>query len=166
MNIAHHTSPGPEPSRYIDVAYVIKRDYLSSLLIISPAALWIAVFVRYVAAGGALIYLIGAAVGTVLLVGTGFLRIGTIMSLADTGTEVTASVQAVFMRGNKGRIEFTYVYDGERYEASAAFRTRDLLRDLPQGTQVPVLVDPAKPQRAILPDLYRSNSSILARRRP
>jgi hypothetical protein len=148
------------PEREIDILLVLKRDYLTSLFLLSPLALWGAVFIRNIGGHDITAYLIAAIAGTVLLVGTGLLRLGTIMSLQDTGAEVTASINQIIMRRNKGRIEFTYVYDGERYEASVAFRSRDPLKDVQRGTNLLALVDPQKPTRAILPGVFQEENPI------
>ncbi len=144
----------------IDILLVLKRDYLASLFLLSPPALWGAVFIRNVGGHEIGAYLIAAAVGTVLLAGAGMLRIGTIMWLADTGVPVQASISQVIVRRNKGRIEFSYPYAGERHEASVAFRSRDPMKDIPRGMNVTALVDPNKPKRTIVPTLFQHESDI------
>lgn len=144
----------------IDIVLVLKRDYLSSLFLLSPLALWGAVFIRNVGGHEIGTYMVIAAVGTVLLAGAGMLRIGTIMWLADSGVPAKASISQVIIRRNKGRIEFSYPYGGERHEASVAFRSRDPMKDIPRGMNVTALVDSNKPKRAILPTLFQHESEI------
>ena len=161
-------TPMPEdksPECAVDIVLVLKRDYLTSLLLLSPLALWAAVFIRNVGGHDIRTYLIAAIAGTVLLVGAGLLRLGTIMSLAESGVEVTASINQIIMRRNKGRIEFTYVYNGEREEASMAFRSRDPLKDVQRGTNLTALVDPNNPRRAILPAMFQDKNPIFDRKR-
>ena len=161
-------TPMPEdksPERAVDILLVLKRDYLTSLFLLSPLALWAAVFIRNVGGHDIRTYLIAAIAGTVLLVGGGLLRLGTIMSLAESGVEVTASINQIIMRRNKGRIEFTYVYNGEREEASMAFRSRDPLKDVQRGTNLPALVDPNNPRRAILPGVFQDENPIFDKKR-
>ena len=146
--------------RAVDILLVLKRDYLTSLFLLSPLALWAAVFIRNVGGHDIRNYLIAAIAGSVLLVGIGLLRLGTIMSLAESGVEVTASINQIIMRRNKGRIEFTYVYNGEREEASMAFRSREPLKDVQRGTNLPALVDPNKPRRAMLPAVFQEENPI------
>ncbi len=153
------------PERAVDILLVLKRDYLTTLFLLSPLALWAAVFIRNVGGHDIRNYLIAAVAGTVLLVGGGLLRLGTIMSLAESGVEVTASINQIIMRRNKGRIEFTYVYNGEREEASMAFRSRDPLKDVQRGTNLTALVDPNNPRRAILPALFQEENPIFDKKR-
>jgi hypothetical protein len=154
----------PEDTRNVDILIVLKRDYLTSLFLLSPLALWGAVFIRNVGGHPLGAYLIAAIAGTVVLIGAGLLRLGTIMSVAESGEEVKASINQIIMRRNKGRIEFTYVYDGERYEASMAFRSRDPLKDVKRGTNVLALVDPSKPKRAIIPGVFQEENPIFERK--
>jgi hypothetical protein len=160
-------TPMPEdnsPERAVDILLVLKRDYLTSLFLLSPLALWAAVFIRNIGGHDIRAYLIAAIAGSVLLVGIGLLRLGTIMSLAESGVEVTASINQIIMRRNKGRIEFTYVYNGEREEASMAFRSRDPVKDVQRGTNLNALVDPNKPRRAILPAVFQDENPIFDRK--
>ena len=161
-------TPMPEeqsPERAIDILLVLKRDYLTSLLLLSPLALWAAVFIRNIGGHDIRYYLIAAVAGSVVLIAGGLLRIGTIMSLAENGAEVKASINQIIMRRNKGRVEYTYVYGGERYEASIAFRSRDPLKDVQRGTNLPALVDPGKPQRSILPGVFQEENPIFDKRK-
>lgn len=152
------------PEREVDILIVLKRDYLTSLFLLSPLALWGAVFIRNIGGhplGG---YLIAAIAGTVVLIGAGLFRLGTIMSIAENGAAVKASINQIIVRRNKGRIEFTYVYGDERYEASMAFRSRDPIKDVQRGTAITALVDQSKPSRAILPAVYQEENPIFERK--
>lgn len=148
------------PERAIDILLVLKRDYLTSLFLLSPLALWAAVFIRNIGGYSVRNYVIAAVVGSVVLIGAGFLRIGTIMSLAESGQAVKASINQIIVRRNKGRIEYTYVYGDERYEASLAFRSRDPLKDVQRGTAITALVDANKPGRALLPAVFQEDNPI------
>jgi len=142
----------------IEVAAVVKRDYLVSLLLLSPLALWAAFVIRNMGGGSAMVYLIIAVAGSLFGLAAGLARIGHILSLAEKGEHADAEVKQIIMGKNRGRIHFRYTVEGQSFDGVQAFRAREQIKKVKKGLRVTVAVDPHKPKSAIIPSLFRDDN--------
>ena len=78
-------------------------------------------------------------------------------TLYDRGVEITGDIVYVaeYKRGN--RLEYEYVYQGEKFRSGNALqRSSSRARTYQIGDEVVLIVDPLKPKNAVLKDFYFS----------
>ncbi len=152
---------GDQGAARVEVSAVIKRDYLVSIFLLSPFALWAAFLIKRMGGGSEVLYLVIAIAGTVVMLVCGLARIGRILSLVDRGERTTAEVKHVIMGGHRGRIHFTYTYGGQSFEGVQVFRARESIKKIKKGLRVTVVVDPSRPKNAIIPSVFLRTNPFL-----
>ena len=145
----------------VEVGAVIKRDYLASIFLLSPFALWAAFLFKRMGGGSEVLYLAIAIAGTVVMFVCGLARIGHILSLVGGGEYTTAEVKQVIMGGHRGRIHFSYTYGGQSFEGVQVFRARESIKRIKRGLHVTVAVDPSRPKNAIIPSVFLRTNPFL-----
>lgn len=134
---------------------IITVDYLASIGALMPVVVWgLALLARILDPDAAAFFrLIAPAVtvaGLILLLW----RIRSIRAVVSGGDEVPGIVAGIdFVRG-RGRIGYVYTYRGQKYLSSNALQVSAITRSLAQGQEVTVMVDPLKPKRAFVRELY------------
>jgi len=134
---------------------VIRTDYLASIGVIFPLVAWaMALAARFFDPGAAAFFLRFApavtAAGLVVIAW----RVWTIHSVVGSGTEVPGVITGSgFFRG-RGRVEYVYTYRGTTYQGGNAVQASETTRSLVPGRDVTVMVDPLKPKRAFVRELY------------
>jgi low affinity Fe/Cu permease len=81
-------------------------------------------------------------------------RIQLINSVFSDGIESMAKLDNVFFYRDRGKLEYIYIYMGEKYRSSNAVQKCKYTRDLQIGSEMVVMVDRNHPKRAYLRDLY------------
>jgi hypothetical protein len=134
---------------------IVQVDYLASLGVLIPVVIWGLVLLGLVFDPGAasffrLIAPAATAAGLILLLW----RVMSIRAVFNGGDEVPGViVGAGFVRG-RGRIQYVYTYRGRKYLGSSALQASAITRALVPGRAVTVMVDPLKPRRAFVCELY------------
>jgi len=141
--------PTPSPFR------IIRTDYLASIGAIFPLVAWaMALAARFFDPGAAAFFLRFAPAVTVVGLIVIAWRVWTIRSVISSGTEVPGVITGSgFFRG-RGRVEYVYTYRGTKYQGGNAVQASDTTRSLVPGRDVTVMVDPLKPKRAFVRELY------------
>jgi hypothetical protein len=134
---------------------VISTDYPSYLSVLFPIVF-----------GGCTLYFFATendASRLFLFLATGVTVIGvpiliqryrTISSVFANGIQTMGVVNSVgFFRG-RGRVEYTYTFQGEKQTSSNAINRNSRTRNLRVGQSVKVLVDPDNPKRAFIQEIY------------
>jgi hypothetical protein len=81
-------------------------------------------------------------------------QVWTIRRVVVGGAGVPGVVGSIgFFRG-RGRVEYVYTFQGRQYQGSQAVQSSAVTRSLAQGQAVTVMVDPARPERAFVRELY------------
>ena len=81
-------------------------------------------------------------------------QVWTIRSVVGGGTEVPGVITgAGFFRG-RGRVEYVYTYRGDKFQGGNSVQASSAARALVPGREVAVMVDPLKPKRAFVRELY------------
>jgi hypothetical protein len=92
-----------------------------------------------------------SAFGLILLVW----RVSIINAVFAAGHEAEATITGTsFFRG-RGRIEYTYLFQGSHYNSGNAVQETKATNAVQVGNKVIVLVDPNRPKRAFIRDLYQ-----------
>ncbi|HNS52250.1 MAG TPA: hypothetical protein PKO09_13835 [Anaerolineae bacterium] len=134
---------------------IIGTDYLASLSALFPLVAWaMALGARFFDPGAAAFFLRFApavtAAGLVVIAW----RVWLIRSVVGGGTEVPGAITgAGFFRG-RGRVEYVYTYQGKKLQGSNAVQANRASRSMVPGRDVTVMIDPLKPKRAFVRELY------------
>lgn len=136
---------------------LIDTDYIALVAVLAPLVMWglyaVLLLTRSGQAPDMILVAIAAAI-TVLAVVVFLWRYRTIAGVFADGIEVSATIHnAAFFR-DRGRLEYVYTVQGEKYLGSAAVHKNRRTAALRPGQQVVVLVDPDHPKRAFIRDLY------------
>jgi hypothetical protein len=91
---------------------------------------------------------------TLLGIGLAAYRCWVIIAVFERGLEAEATLTGVWFRKERGRLEFDYTFQGEKYNSSCAIMKTDQSEDLQAGETVRLVFDPQKPQNAFIIDLY------------
>ena len=153
------------------IVRIVQSDYLALLGILFPAVS----FVMYVCVayfgffpgfrghdpiqgteGAPLFFymvIIGLAVGLPLALW----RIRSIEQMFANSREVAGHITNIYFHRDRGRVEYSYTYQGQNYSGGNAIMKTGKTRQLHSGDQVVLLVNPDDPARALIRDLYVSN---------
>ncbi|HEX9838566.1 MAG TPA: DUF3592 domain-containing protein, partial [Anaerolineales bacterium] len=81
-------------------------------------------------------------------------RYRTISSVFEDGTEAKGVVTGLsFFRG-RGRVQYSYTFQGEKQTSDNAINKNGRTRKLRVGEAVTVIVDPNDPKRAFIREIY------------
>lgn len=144
-----------ETSLRPSIGRIILNDYPAFLTLCVPAALWVVYVIgmfRWDDGTGVFLYVAAAAapIGVALLLW----RVQHFKSLFEQGQTVTGHIRNIRFYRDRGRIEFSFVHNGQTFtRGNAVMRTRQT-RSLRSGEDVVLIFDPADPRRAIVRDLY------------
>lgn len=81
-------------------------------------------------------------------------RIRLFFHIFTEGVEAPATISKVFFFRDRGRLDYSYTYQGQQYNSGNAVHRVKQTRNLKPGDQVIVIVDPNHPKRAYVRDLY------------
>lgn len=82
------------------------------------------------------------------------LRVRSVRGIFARGVVVPGRVTAVWLEGDRGRVDFEYAFEGATYRCGAALHRTSAAERLREGADVEVLVDRARPQSALIPALF------------
>lgn len=72
----------------------------------------------------------------------------------DDGIEVSGKINNIFFFRDRGRVDFEYTYQGEKFTSRSILHKVKQTTSLRVGDQVTVMIDRNNPKRAIIRDLY------------
>jgi len=99
--------------------------------------------------------ILGAAAAiTAVAVPAFFARVRLIRRLFREGRHVDAKITRVVFHRERGRVGIAYELDGAPITTTLTVRRTRRTKALKPGVAIPALVDPRKPTRALLPELY------------
>jgi hypothetical protein len=75
-------------------------------------------------------------------------------SVFARGRVVTGRIASVSFSRDRGRVEYSYEYSGQRYHGGNAIMKTKRTKALQEGDEVELIVDPENPKRALIRDLY------------
>jgi len=142
-------------SRTPSLSRVISTDYPSFLSVLFPIVFWGFSIYFFFAGNNALRLFLPLAIG-VTVVGVPVLvqRYRTISSVFANGTQTKGIVTGLsFFRG-RGRVEYSYTFQGEKQVSGNAINKNSRTRKLRVGEAVTVIVDPDNPKRAFIQEIY------------
>ena len=146
----------------------IRYDYWSLLCLLAPVVAW----GMYVAtlfgfsfdrsgegpAGGqfpeARFYLEAAIVASCICLPLLVSRVRSLSSIFRRGQPVTGHVVNVWFVSGRGRVDYTYTFNGREFTGGNATTKNERTNSLENGKEVRLLVDPQNRERAVMEDLY------------
>ena len=134
---------------------VISTDYPSYLSVLFPIVFGGCTLYFFATENDASRLFLFLAIGvTVIGVPTLIQRYRTISSVFANGIQTMGVVDSIgFFRG-RGRVEYSYTFQGEKQTSSNAINRNSRTRNLRVGQSVKVLVDPDNPKRAFIQEIY------------
>jgi hypothetical protein len=154
-------APKPSPIR------IIKSDYFALLTVLAPLAFWLIYlalayfgYLPHPRGGGPLsasdapFFLKLALVTTLVCVPLLIWRVRHFRAVFGHGEEVIGRITNVFFFRDRGRVEFTYTYAGQRYRARNALHRTKEAAALKEGDEVVLVVSRSEPRRAYIRDLF------------
>jgi len=81
-------------------------------------------------------------------------RVRSFQTLFAQGVQVTGRITSVSFFRDRGRVEYTYTYEGETYNGGNAIMKTGRTQALQPDTEVVLIVDRSNPKRALIRDLY------------
>jgi hypothetical protein len=134
---------------------IISTDYPSYLSVLFPVVFGaFTVYFLITNNNSSQLFLLITALVTIIGVPTLIQRYRTISSVFTNGTPAKGLITAIgFLRG-RGRVEYSYTAQGERYTSRNAINRNGRTRKLRVGQNVNVVVDPDDPKRAFIQEIY------------
>jgi hypothetical protein len=81
-------------------------------------------------------------------------RISRIKRILADGPRAEATVLDIDFEKDRGRVEFEYSHDGQKYKTATAIMKNKQTEELAAGDEIEVAVDPTNPRRALIVELY------------
>lgn len=134
---------------------VISVDYPSLLSFLFPITFWVlTAYYYYIGSDSFQLFVLLSTGATVLGIPYLFWRFYIISSVFEDGLEVPGTVTGIgFFRG-RGRVDYTYTHQGQKYISGNAINRTKHTKGLQSGQQVTILVDRNTPKRAFVKDIY------------
>lgn len=141
-----NTQQRPSPFR------IIQNDYFSFMAVAISLAIWIIFFFGNTSQSTNILYIsIAVTAASIALL---IWRILFFNRLFDTGEETTAVVQEIRFRRSRGTVNYTYTYQGTGYSTDFLSTAIGGAKKIDPDQEVTILVDPDKPERAIIKSLF------------
>ncbi len=96
---------------------------------------------------------------TAILAGVLFWRINRIRSLFQRGHATKGIITGIWIAKDRGRLEYAYEFNGRQWHAWSPVHKNQTVLSLVENQTVDVLVDVARPARAIVRDIYTARKA-------
>ena len=134
---------------------VISVDYVSLLSILFPVIFWVwTAYGFYTEDDSSQFFMLLSTGISIVAIPLFFWRYRSIASIFEDGLEAAGTITGInFFRG-RGRVEYAYTFQGQKYSSGNAVNRTQHTRDLKAGQKVTVLVDRNNPKRAFVKEIY------------
>lgn len=158
----HHSNLRPSTIR------ILQSDYVAFLGVITPVvllAMYIAISYLGFLPGfrghdpiqgesGAPFFFYGTIIAVAIGIPVTMWRIRSISTIFEGGAEAHGQVSSIWFHRDRGRVNYTYDYQGQSYSCGSAIMKNRQSRGLEPGMEVTIVVDRNNPGRALIRDLY------------
>lgn len=145
---------GPMHEKIFSFRRALDNDFNLTTNLILPILLWgFYMLFRILGGGGQIILYLAIAV-TVLAPFLIWRRLQSLRAAFERGVEIPGELVKVYFHQDRGRIDFTYIYQETKHSSSVAVHKNVHTRDFEVGQAVTVMVNPEKPDNALLAELY------------
>ena len=156
-----------QKSRQLPLLRVAQTDYIAFLALGFPGVIWVIyIAVAYFGffpdlrgreplTGAAAPFFLRLGIITTLVGVPLFIwRVRSFQALFAQGAQVAGRITSISFFRDRGRIEYTYTWEGKTYKGYNAVMKTKRTQALEPGTEVILIVDKNHPQRALIRDLY------------
>lgn len=137
---------------------VLKNDYFILLMILFVVVFWAITLYKTATVGT------GSAgtraLGVLTLIGTpialffSWRRFNDMLRVLRTGATVKGQVTSLWYQKDRGRIEYTYSFQGKTHQGGSALWKGTLPPSVEEGSEIELVVDPQDPARALVASLF------------
>lgn len=136
---------------------IIAIDYIAFLGWLFPVVMW-GIYIVLLILGNVkpndftlpIIYAVITIVALVVIIW----RIQVFNTVFSDGIEATATINNVSFFRDRGRVDYLYIYQGQKYVSGNAIHKVKQTQSLKVGEQVIVMIHRNNPKRAFIRDLY------------
>jgi hypothetical protein len=154
----------------VSIIKIIKSDYLAMLSLIAPIVT-IIIFIdskyigvlhkffsrgRLTEPGDSSIFLIMALITIAVFVPLFAFRIKSIKNHFKDGIEVIGKIVHLSLWKDRGRVEYEYEIDGEKYRSGNAFHRNKFVDSLVEGQEISIIVSKNNPKKGLIKEMYAS----------
>jgi hypothetical protein len=150
------------------IVRIVQSDFLALLGILVPVvALIMYVCVAYFGyfpgfrghdpiqgTEGAPLFFYLSIIGFIVGIPLAIWRIRSIQQMFSKSVEVVGQITNISFYKDRGRVEYSYTYQGQNYSGGTAIMKTGKTRQLRSGNQVVLLVNPDEPKSVLLRDLF------------
>jgi hypothetical protein len=147
---------------------IIQIDYTAMLAVMFPIVIWgLYIAISYfgflpglrgrdpiqASQGAPFFFYMGIAA---LVIGMPVLiwRVRSIQSIFTNGVIVSGQIINIGFHRDRGRVEYSYHYEGQTYQVGNAIQKTKRTKTLNSGDEITVIVDPTNPKKAYIRELY------------
>ncbi len=152
-----------KPSLKPSLVRIFWTDYLAFFFSLVPVSAWVIYFAwipdwkgdgSVIPPRAAPFYMILAIVATLTSLAVFAWRLWLIYSVFKHGANVKGKITSVFIKRDRGRVEYTYIFDRKEYQTGVEIHRNERTKALKEGEHVDLLVDCSNPKRAFIRHLY------------
>jgi hypothetical protein len=141
-------------SKPFSVRRALDNDFNLTIIFVIPLIVWAFYLLSLLLGGGSQLILIIAILSTLLSpVGLAW-RLRVLRTFFENGEEIPGELRKVYFFQDRGRIDYSYTCNGEKYTGSVPIHKTAITREFFVGQKVTLVVDKDHPDRAFLLDLY------------
>ena len=129
---------------------ILRTDYTALLSIAVPVVFW----ALFLLGTRALFFFYLGIIATLVGIPIFVWRIHSIKTIFSRGIEITCRITKIWLYRDRGRVEYTYTYQGQTYNGGNAIQKTERTKMLQPGLEVPLIIDSENPKRAIVKELY------------
>lgn len=137
------------------LARIVTNDYPALLAALLPVVFWaITAYFSFSVNPSAGFFLMLSAGITVVAIPLLIWRYRMIFAVFENGIETPATVQSIYFFRGRGRVEYVYTFQGQKYASGNAVNRTKYTSRLRDGQSVTVFVHPENPKRAFIKEIY------------
>jgi len=129
---------------------IIWTDYSAFILALLPVCIWVVVLFIW----RAQVYIKIGGLGTLIALGLLTWRVLLFRKVFREGKSVLGRISSAYLIRDRGRVEYTYSYQGKFYQSGVSIHRNNRTKALKDGEGVILVVDSRKPGRAFIRGLY------------
>ena len=132
------------------IIQIIWTDYFAFIATLLLVCIWVVVLILW----KTLFYIKVGAIGTLIVMGLLTWRLYIFRKVFREGKSVLGRISSAYLIRDRGRVEYTYSYQGKFYRSGVSIHRNSRTKALKEGEGVLLVVDPRKPGRAFIRSLY------------
>ncbi len=132
------------------IIQIIWTDYFAFISALLPVCIWALVFSIWKDQ----VYIKIGVLGTLIVFGLLTWRVLLFRKVFREGKSVLGRVSSAYVIRDRGRVEYTYSYQGKFYKSGVSIHRNSRTKALKEGEGVILVVDQRNPGRAFIRSLY------------